>query len=163
MDREQMHALMENHKQTLVEQEILKLRSLHAPHYRTIDLNLLQIRAIQLVEAFLNSFSAGAASFVTYIHGVAQERFSEGYFLEEIQGALNILGDLCDRLGEPEKAARMRQRILAFMPGHAPSCESLMRYHLDRGEEEKAREYAARLLGMGIDLPEEIRARLGLE
>ena len=84
---------LKGNREEIVEAEIRGLRDLHAPHYQDIDLNKLQLRAIRLVESFLASLTDGPASFVQYLESVAQERFREGFFLEEIQAALNILGE----------------------------------------------------------------------
>ncbi len=92
-----MHAdissLLSGRREKIIAAEIRGLRELHAPHYEDIDLNELQLRAIRVVEFFLASLTAGPASFVEYLQSVAQERFREGFFLEEIQSALNILGE----------------------------------------------------------------------
>jgi hypothetical protein len=92
-----MHAdissFLSGSREEIIEAEVHGLRELHAPHYEDIDLNELQLRAVRLVESFLTSLTAGPASFVEYLQSVAQERFHEGFFLEEIQSALNILGE----------------------------------------------------------------------
>lgn len=88
----ELHHLLIRQREAIIEEEIRQLRGMHAPHYRSIDLNLLQLRAIRLVESYLESVQKGPALFVKYIRGMAEERFREGYFLEEIQSALNILG-----------------------------------------------------------------------
>ena len=92
-----MHAniisFLNRSREEIIEAEIRGLRELHAPHYQDIDLNAVQLRAIRLVESFLASLKAGPASFVEYMDSVARERFQEGFFLDEIQAALNILGE----------------------------------------------------------------------
>jgi hypothetical protein len=80
-------------REEIIEAEIRGLRDLHAPHYHDIDLNQLQLRAIHLVESFITSLSLGPASFVKYMQSIAEDRFREGFFLEEIQAALNLLGE----------------------------------------------------------------------
>lgn len=85
--------ILNQSREEIIAAEIRGLRDLHAPHYHDIDLNKLQLRAIHLVESFLSSLSLGPASFVQYLQSVAEERFAEGFFLEEIQAALNILGE----------------------------------------------------------------------
>jgi hypothetical protein len=77
-----------------------------------MDLNLLQLRAIRLVEAFLSSIEASPASFVAYIRSIAEERFQEGYFLEEIQTALNLLSERVWETVSREAPARARVAML---------------------------------------------------
>jgi hypothetical protein len=92
-----MHAdissFLRESRSEIIKAEVMGLGELHAPHYDDIDSKKLQERVISLVDSFLDSLDDGPAIFVQYLQSVAEERFREGFFLEEIQAALNILGE----------------------------------------------------------------------
>lgn len=108
----ELHRLLNRRRVTIIEEEIRRLREFHAPHYQSMDMNLLQLRAIRLVEAYLASVEENPASFMTYIQSIAEERFREGYFLEEIQTALNILSERVWEIVAREAPVRARVAML---------------------------------------------------
>lgn len=67
------------------------LRSSHAPHYRTADVDVLRDRAEVLAERLVCSVTDESAALVNHVRRIAEERMDEGYALEEVQLALNVL------------------------------------------------------------------------
>lgn len=75
----------------LSETVIARLNTSGAVHYQSMDGHVLQGRVESLVDTFVKSVQRRPAVFMSYIEQVAEERISEGFFLHEIQVALQIL------------------------------------------------------------------------
>jgi hypothetical protein len=69
------------------------LRASDSPHYGEIDIARLKQRVDRFVEAFLEASTGEPQAFVRYVERLAEERISEGYYLEEIQRVLSLLWD----------------------------------------------------------------------
>lgn len=67
------------------------LHSSHAPHYRSADESVLRARADLLAAKLVHSVTEDAATLCNHLRAIAQERIGEGYALEELQLALNVL------------------------------------------------------------------------
>jgi tetratricopeptide (TPR) repeat protein len=76
--------------------------------------------------------------------------------------AHDFLGILYAGQGRMEEAAKHWRRTLELNPGHLPSYEKLIRYHLEANRMELARRYGEELLRRGGKLSAEDRRRLGL-
>ncbi|MBU0755903.1 MAG: butyrate kinase [Planctomycetes bacterium] len=112
-----IYRLLNPHRDALIQAEIQGLRERHAPHYLGIDLQALGHRSVRLINAFLSSLEEGPVHFVRYIDRIAEERFSEGYFLEEIQIALNILAEKVWEITLREVPCWERDKALARISG----------------------------------------------
>ncbi|MFH2001457.1 MAG: hypothetical protein ABIK28_17375 [Planctomycetota bacterium] len=135
--------LLNPHRDALIQEEIVRLRELHAPRYREIELYALKQRAVRLVEAFLASLKEGPMHFVKFIDHVAKERFPEGYSLEEIQSALNILTEKAWEITVREVPLQGRDRVLSLISGTIGAAkDQLARVYfreLERSESRMAR------------------------
>jgi hypothetical protein len=67
------------------------LRASDLPHYGEIDINRLKQRVDRFVDAFIESTTGEPLAFVRFIERLAEERITEGYYLEEIQRVLSLL------------------------------------------------------------------------
>lgn len=76
---------------TLPEQLMGDLRTALAPHYQQADRELLLRRCRALVDAFLEAAHGDAAALARHVRNITEERIGEGYYLSEIQRALNAL------------------------------------------------------------------------
>jgi hypothetical protein len=85
-----LRELLAPHRAALITAVFDGLRGSTAPHYQVIDPTLLNQRALRLVDAFLAANGA-PPPFIGYIQQLSLERICEGYYLNEIQTALNLL------------------------------------------------------------------------
>jgi hypothetical protein len=111
------HEILLPFKDELIEEEVKELKTLHAPNYEEIGVDLLHARAVRLVEEFLASLQEEPSHFVKYLDRIARERFTEGYFLEEIQSALNILGEKAWAIAVYEAPLWRRDVVLSVISG----------------------------------------------
>jgi hypothetical protein len=67
------------------------LRTALAPHYQQAERELLLRRCGALVDAFLEAARGDASALAVHVRNITEERIGEGYYLSEIQRALNAL------------------------------------------------------------------------
>lgn len=67
------------------------LRTSLAPHYQQADRELLLRRCRLLIEAFLSTADGDPNALARHVRKITEERIGEGYYLSEIQRALNAL------------------------------------------------------------------------
>jgi len=115
MNTEWIYNFMNPHRNAFIQAEILRLREKHAPHYQEMAIDELERRAARLVEAFLGSLKDGPIQFVQHIDKISKVRFSEGYFLEEIQSALNILAEKTWEITESEVPLTSQVEVLRLI------------------------------------------------
>ncbi|HEY3358069.1 MAG TPA: hypothetical protein VGQ83_32770 [Polyangia bacterium] len=85
-----LREILEPHRPELIDAVVMGLRASGAPHYQTVDPGLLARRAATLVDAFVAA-DGEPEPFIGYIQQLSHERITEGYYLNEIQTALNLL------------------------------------------------------------------------
>jgi len=88
-----LHKLLLKHEEELVESIVAGLVASDSTRYREIDPAVLRERVAGLVGAFLESIVGAPESFVAFVHRLTEERLAEGYYLHEIQTALNVLDE----------------------------------------------------------------------
>jgi hypothetical protein len=91
MSESKFYQAVRGQKEALVDALFKQLRRSSAPHYKRIKSEVLRDRCQKLVDHFLRSLKGVTASFTGYIEQMTEERLTEGYFLQEMQLALNIL------------------------------------------------------------------------
>jgi hypothetical protein len=87
-----LRQILEPHRHELTDAVAGGLKASAAPHYQAVDPGLLFTRAARLVDAFVAADGA-PAPFIGYIQQLSHERIAEGYYLNEIQTALNLLDE----------------------------------------------------------------------
>jgi hypothetical protein len=86
-----LESVIAAHRDELATTLVDQLRKSQATHYRTLDAEKLRERADRLVAAFAAALAARPEVFVRYLGEIANERIDEGFFLNEMQTALNYL------------------------------------------------------------------------
>jgi hypothetical protein len=145
----------------LVETVTQRLRKSTATHYQNLDPNLLHDRAARLVDTFLKSLASAPGDFGRYIHDITEERISEGFFLQEIQTALNILEEKAWQIAvaaAARAAAADLGRDLALISGTIGAAKDQLALvyleHKERAESRAARlEAKLHELFKGTDAP----------
>ena len=153
--------LMHGRRDDLIETVVRRLRSSTAPHYQNLDPDLLRGRSERLVDTFLTALDDAPADFVRFIRRISEERISEGFFLPEIQTALNILEERAWQVAAAEAPAGDAEalvRDLGLITGTIGAAkDQLARIYLQRKEqaESRADRLQARLdeLFKGTDAP----------
>lgn len=143
-----LHALMVRHEQDLADTECDRLRRSDLPHYRTLDPDRLQERCRGLVAAFVASLAGRPTLLGDYLEKVAADRVDEGYFLQEVQNALNFLEErgwqiVAAETPAPDQVAQLG--VVTQTIGAAK--DRLARVYLERQRraESRARDLQARL------------------
>jgi hypothetical protein len=67
------------------------LHGADTPHYRLAPADVLRRRCRALVDAFVRACEGDTEALAVHVRGVTRERIAEGYYLAEIQRALNLL------------------------------------------------------------------------
>ena len=88
-----LHKLLAKQEESLVDSIIAGLDESDAVHYRQVDPQLLRTQVARVVDAFLESLEGTPESFVDFVRRLNEERLAEGYYLHEIQTALNVLDE----------------------------------------------------------------------
>ena len=88
---EQLHTLLTDNRKELIKTLMRQLKNSHTPHYEIVGSQQLLKRCTQLVDAFMKAATGTPSLFIDYIKRITEERIREGYYLDEIQLALNIL------------------------------------------------------------------------
>ena len=86
-----LHEILRQKKLEMSDNVVCLLRNSGTAYYQRMELDVLQKRAEQLVDSFVESVRTRPAVFMGYLEHVAEERIVEGVFLRDIQTALQIL------------------------------------------------------------------------
>ena len=86
-----LYDVMSRYRATLSDTIVRRLRHFNASHYQKMKKDLLETRVDNLVKTFLQSIKESPLVFVEYLKEIAEERYSEGVFLNEMQIVLDIL------------------------------------------------------------------------
>jgi len=109
--------VLSQNKDHLLAGVLLKLKSSSAQHYQHLDEQVLQARVRHLVESFLLSIEQQPSVFIDYIRSIAKERISEGFFLHEMQTALQILEEMVWKLVADSVLPDQQIRSLGIVTG----------------------------------------------
>ena len=101
-----VHAVLEAHRDPLVDLLQQRLRASTALHYREEETDRLLDRCSRLVDVFLDSLYAGPTRLAQYLKNIAGERIDEGVSLPEIQLVLYLLENECWRICDEEIESR---------------------------------------------------------
>lgn len=129
--------LLEN-RTALSESVTARLSTSGAVHYRTLDGDVLQGRVDKLIDTFLKSVQKKPAIFLSYIKEVTEERISEGFFLHEIQTALQILEEKSWKLVIEHLPLEEQVRCLSQITGTIGTAKDHLAHiyleHLEKAE-----------------------------
>ncbi|MFO7655264.1 MAG: hypothetical protein R6X25_15805 [Candidatus Krumholzibacteriia bacterium] len=90
--------LFRAYRDEIAERVASQLKSSSSPHYRQMSVPELAGRARRMVEVFVDSIGGAPGRLAAYLEDVADVRMQEGFFLGEMQGALNVLEETAWRL-----------------------------------------------------------------
>ncbi len=131
----ELYDLMIQHEDELIERLVQRLRASSAPHYLDIDINLLERRAANVVEAFLIALAEDPGSFVAYIREIAEERLAEGFLIGEVQCALNVLEENAWKIVVAHAVLQDQVGYLSLITGTVGAAkDALARVYLNRME-----------------------------
>ena len=88
-----LRKLLAKQEEKLIESIIAGLDGSDAVHYREVDPQRLRTQVARVVGAFLESLEGAPEDFVDFVRRLNEERLTEGYYLHEIQTALNVLDE----------------------------------------------------------------------
>jgi hypothetical protein len=153
--------IMHRQRDDLIETVAQRLHKSTATHYRSLDTDLLRSRSERLVDTFLTSLAGAPGNFGRYIREITEERISEGFFLEEIQTALNILEERAWQIAvrdTAEAGAADLSRNLSLITGTIGAAKDQLALvyleHKERAESRAARlEAKLQELFKGTDAP----------
>jgi hypothetical protein len=86
-----LYRLLAEKREDLALEIVRRLRSSGTLHHRELAADNLEERANGLVLSLLRSLKEKPREFSSYVEQIAEERISEGFFLHEMQIALQIL------------------------------------------------------------------------
>jgi len=133
-----LYDVLSKNKTDLSDGVVHRLRSTGASHYQRMETDVLQSRAENLVESFLESIKERPAVFTAYLKQVAEDRISEGIFLHEIQVVLQILEEkawtlVVDSIPQSDQV-RCLSRITATVGTAKDQLAHIYLAHLEKAE-----------------------------
>lgn len=130
-----LYELMRPHEDEIIEQVVQRLKNSTLPHYRDMDIQLLEDRVARLMEIFLVSIDDDPTTFVSYIRDIAEERIAEGFLLREVLCALNIFEERAWRIVTAEAPLEDQVLHLSTVSGTVGAAkDALVRVYLNHME-----------------------------
>lgn len=128
---------IEDEAESLIETVASDLKIAGPLHYRDAEIRVLRERVAHLVEAFSCAAAAETPeSFAAFVHGLAEDRFAEGYALPALQRVLGVLEErLWDLAVARSNLASLVPRLGFVNLAFASARDELARVALGRKEE----------------------------
>lgn len=125
--------------QSLPEHLMGDLRTALAPHYQQAERELLRQRCQALVDAFLESAEGDVTALARHVRRITEERIAEGYYLSEIQRALNALeARVWETAVNESSVADLVGHLMLIRDAIGQAKDDLARVYLDHKERAEA-------------------------